>query len=68
MNIDVILFWLLLLDSVCVNILAWFGAGWYVHHFRHLSRLFPLAKGWALCYLVLVLWVGSILYRGGSFG
>lgn len=24
-----------------------------------------LAQGWALCYLALVLWVGSLLYRSG---
>ncbi len=67
MDIDVIVFWLLLLDSVIANIVAWIGQDWYIRHFRLVSRYFPLAKGWTTYYLVLVLWLGSILMRTGAF-
>lgn len=66
MSFEVILFYLILIDSISANIFAMFGERWYVHHFRHISRLFPLAKGWTLYYLVLVLWIGSLLYRSAG--
>lgn len=65
MNIEVILFYLVLLDAVVCNLLALFGADWYVRNLRIFSRWFPMAEGWAIYYLVLVLWVGSLMYRGG---
>ena len=63
--IDVIIFYLLLIDSIGANLLAWFGEKWYTKHFRVFSRYFPASKGWCLCYLILVLWAGSILCRAG---
>ncbi|MCR4333604.1 MAG: hypothetical protein NUV60_01085 [Patescibacteria group bacterium] len=65
MSIEVIIFYLLVIDSVSANLLAIFGKDWYAQHFRIFSRWFPPAEGWALYYLVLVLWVGSLLYRAG---
>jgi hypothetical protein len=50
----------LLIDALGANLVVHFGSKWYVQHFRTLSR-----EGWALYYLVLVLWVGSLLYRVG---
>jgi hypothetical protein len=68
MSIEAIIFYLLVIDSVGCNVIAWFGRGWYVHHFRTVSRLFPATPGWAVWYLILVLWVGSLLYRAGALG
>lgn len=62
-SIEIIIFYLLLIDSVGANLMAWFGQNWYNKHFRILSRYFPASKGWCFSYLVLVLWAGSILYR-----
>lgn len=66
MSIESILFYLVLVDAVSANILVWFGSAWYTKHLRIFSRWFPPARGWALYYLILVLWVGSILYRAGG--
>ncbi len=63
MSIEVIVFYLLLIDSISCVLIVFFGEQWYTKHFRIFSRLFPPAKGWALYYLVLVLWVGSLLFR-----
>lgn len=62
--IETIIFYLILVDSVSANLIVWFGPKWYIKHFRTISRVFPPAKGWALYYLVLVLWIGSLIYRG----
>lgn len=62
--IESIIFYLLLLDSITANFVAMYGEKWYVHHFRIISRLFPMTKGWTLYYLVLVLWIGYLTYSG----
>ncbi len=61
-----IVFYLLLIDSVSANLFAWFGQRWYFKHFRIFSRWFPLASGWTLYYLVLVLWIGWLSYMLGQ--
>lgn len=60
-TVELIIFWLLLLDSVSCNFIFWFGRKWYVHHFRTISRVFPPSKGWAAVYLVAVLLLGFLL-------
>ena len=66
MTIEIIIFYVLLVDSICANLFAMFGERWYTKHFRTMSRWFPLAKGWAIYYLILVLWIGSLLFRLGN--
>jgi hypothetical protein len=66
MSIETIIFYILLIDAIGANVVAHFGRQWYVQHFRTMSRWFPLAEGWAIYYLVLILWVGSLLYRAGA--
>lgn len=65
MIIESIIFYLLLIDSIGANLVVWFGEAWYTKHFRIISRWFPPAPGWALYYLILMLWIGSLLYRAG---
>ncbi|OYV84097.1 MAG: hypothetical protein B7X04_01210 [Parcubacteria group bacterium 21-54-25] len=60
-------FYLLLVDGVSRNLVVWFGERRYTRHFRPFSRLFPPAKGWALYYFVLVVWIGSLLYHAHLF-
>ena len=67
-TLEAIVFYLLLIDAISCNFLVLFGSGWYLHHFRTISRWFPPAEGWALYYLVLVLWAGSFLWRMGALG
>ena len=61
-NIIQIIFWVLLLDSVVANIVAWGFRGWYLKHFRLVSRYFPVAKGWTTYYLILVLYIGYLTF------
>lgn len=56
-----IIFYLLLLDALIANFIAFFGRDWYIIHFRTLSRIFPPAKGWTVYYLILVLLIGYIV-------
>ena len=65
MHIQEIIFYLLLIDSIGCNLVVWFGPQWYTKHFRLFGRLFPPATGWALYYLILVLWIGGLLHSMG---
>ena len=59
---EAIIFYVLIVDAVCANLVVWFGQKWYWHNMRHFSRIFPPAKGWAAYYLVLVLWIGWLTF------
>lgn len=65
---ELIIFLILLVDSIGANLMAWTdGRLWYQKHFRLMSRYFPITKGWTTYYLLLVLLMGAILYRFGAF-
>lgn len=68
MTLEAIIFYILLIDAISANIVAISGSGWYAKYLRTFSRWFPMAKGWAIYYLILVLWVGTLLYRMGTLG
>jgi len=63
--IEAILFYIILADSLTVNILAWCCGKWYKKNYKWASKRFPLTKGWAVWYLILVLWIGYALFRLG---
>tara|TARA_Y100000310_G_scaffold107162_2_gene105605 strand:+ start:8697 stop:8915 length:219 start_codon:yes stop_codon:yes gene_type:complete len=66
LNIEAIIYYLILIDSIGANITAWFFAGWYKKNInKGIVKHFPATKGWCLAYLILVLWVGFGLYRLG---
>ena len=64
-NIEAAIWHLILLDTIGANLVAWFFASWYRENFKTLHKYFPLTKAWSFVYLVLVLWVGWVLYRLG---
>ncbi|MFC1721242.1 hypothetical protein ACFLY0_01055 [Patescibacteria group bacterium] len=67
LSIYSIIFYLLLIDSVSANVIAWSGGrAWYAKHFHIIARYLPMAKGWATYYLILVVWIGFILYKFGE--
>lgn len=66
MNIEAIIFYILVIDSIAANLFVQFDGKWYTKHFRVFSRMFPLTAGWALLYLVLVIWIGTLLVRLGA--
>lgn len=63
-QVFIIIFFLLLIDSLGVNFLTWFGSrGRYYKYLPVFSKHFPLSKGWAIYYLILVLFIGLILFK-----
>jgi len=60
-SLEVVIFFILLIDAIAANIVAWPGNSWYKEHFRLLSRYFPATKGWAALYLALVLYIGYLV-------
>ena len=65
LNIESIIFYILLLDSIIANILVWFYPNWFKKRYRKFYKHFPITKGWCALYLILVLWIGFSLYRLG---
>ena len=65
MVIEGIIWYLVLLDSLGANTMAWFFPKRGKKFMKGFWKHFPVTKGWAAFYLVLVLWVGSGLYRLG---
>jgi hypothetical protein len=57
-----IIFWILFIDSIAAIIVALFGKHWFIHHFRIISRWFPVTIGWAIGYLLLVVWIGILTF------
>jgi len=56
---------MLVLDSIGCCGFAWStrGVNWYVKTFPRIAKHFPLTRGWSLVYLVMVGWLGCVLYR-----
>jgi hypothetical protein len=64
-GIEAIIYYIVFIDSVVANLLAWFFPGWYKKNYKGFYKHFPVTKGWCAWYFVLVLWVGLGLYRLG---
>jgi len=64
-GIEAIIYYLVFIDSVVANLLAWFCAKWYKKNYKGFFKHFPATKGWCALYLILVLWVGYGLMRLG---
>ena len=60
-----VIFYLLLIDSVGCNFIAWSDEAdkWYHKYFPFMSRFFPATRGWTTYYLILVLFIGLILFK-----
>ena len=56
------MFWVLLVDSLVANGIAWWGSVWYAKHLQTASRLLPMTKVWTGYYLALVLWIGYLTF------
>lgn len=69
-SLEVIVFFILLIDAIGANLLAWSKEGkkWWKKNFRTFSRNFPLERGWTTWYLLLVLWIGYMLHSFGVLG
>lgn len=58
----IVIFYLLLIDSLAVNFIAWFAQKWYGQTFPVFSKYLPVTKLWAALYLILALWIGVITF------
>lgn len=64
MNIESVIFYVLLIDALGANVLAWTqGQKWWQRNCSFIARHFPLSRGWVVYYLVLVCILGIALYR-----
>lgn len=61
-TIQTVVFYLLLIDSIVVSIIALAGREWYVSRFPTVSRYLPITKAWAIIYMALVLWIGFVSF------
>lgn len=62
MTIIKIIFYLLLLDSLIAGSIAWCGKPEYFNKMKFFKRYLPLTKGWTAGYIILVLFIGYIIY------
>jgi hypothetical protein len=62
MNILEILFIILLADSLIANALVWSGKADTLNHIPFVKRYIPLTRGWVLWYLLLVLFIGYLIF------
>jgi len=63
-NLESIVFYLLLVDALGANLLAWSsGRLWWQRHMNVIARYLPLTRGWTVYYLILVLIMGIMLHR-----
>lgn len=61
--LESIVFYILLIDAVGANFLAWSGGQrWWQQHFAPIARFIPLARGWTTYYLIIVLIMGIMLH------
>ena len=68
LSIEAIIFYLVLIDSICANIAVWCSPKlmkWYTKYWAKFAKEFPLARGWTIFYFVLVVWIGYGLNRLG---
>ena len=61
LNWVVIIYTLLLIDSMGAILVSWFGQKWWMDFVGPMSKYFPPAKGWAVVYFILVLVIGYLL-------
>lgn len=57
-----IIFWLLLVDSLIAVCVTWSGNADFFNKNKIFKRYFPLTRGWTTAYLILVLFIGYIIY------
>jgi phosphotransferase system glucose/maltose/N-acetylglucosamine-specific IIC component len=62
-NWEAILWYALLVDSIGACILGTFFMSWYEKKLPLVHKIFPLSAGWCLVYLLVVIWIGRLLYK-----
>jgi len=66
-TLESILFYILLIDAIGANLMAWGGGQrWWQQNLSLFARYLPLARGWTTYYLLLVVIMGIMLFRLGA--
>lgn len=60
-NWVVVIYTMLLIDSMGAIVMSWFGQKWWMNATGSFAKYFPAAKGWAVLYFMLVLVIGYLL-------
>jgi len=62
-NIEAIIWYLMLIDAIGANLTALFWKKWW--NKKSWAKYIPMNGWWTLLYILLILWVGVALYRLG---
>ena len=62
MSVVQIIFWLLLFDAMAANLLVLSGKAEQFNDYRFFKRYMTLQTGWVVYYLVLVGFIGFLIY------
>jgi hypothetical protein len=65
MEIEAIIWFLFVVDSLVCNYIAWFKKKGYKAKFKTMSKYLPITKLWAFFYFGFLAWIGYSLYRLG---
>ncbi len=52
----------MLIDSFIAGYIAWCGDQEYWNNMKFFKRYMPLTKGWTAWYIILVLFIGYLIY------
>ena len=64
-NIEIIFWYIFLIDSIIYNGIAWFGKNWYETVLPDISNILPINRIYGVMYIGLITWIGSTLIRLG---
>ena len=64
-NIEVVFWYIFIIDSLIYNGIAWFGRDWYETAFPEISSILPINRIYGVMYIGLITWIGSALIRLG---
>ncbi len=45
-----------------MNVIIWFNNNWYTENMGMFKNIFPAGKGWAIYYLIIVLYIGLLTF------
>ena len=64
-NIEVVFWYIFIIDSLIYNGIAWFGRDWYETALPEISSILPINRIYGVLYIGLMTWTGSALIRLG---
>ena len=64
-NIEVVFWYIFLIDSLIYNWIAWFGKDWYETALPEIASILPMNRIYGVLYIGLMTWTCSALIRLG---